>query len=46
VAAMEPMRDGGAIGLLALTAAVCVIGVGAAAIRSIVSQRANRAKVA
>lgn len=46
VAAMEPMRGTGPIGLLALTAAVCVMGVGAAAIRAIVSQRANRANVA
>ena len=46
VAAMEPMSGTGPIGLLALTAAVCVMGVGAAAIRTIVSQRANRAKVA
>ena len=46
VAAMEPIRESGPIGLLALTAAVCVMGVGAAAIRAIVSQRANRAKVA
>ncbi|MFF5081941.1 hypothetical protein ACFY36_33240 [Actinoplanes sp. NPDC000266] len=43
VAAMRPMRDGGPIGLLALIAAVCVVGVGAATIRAIVSQRANRA---
>jgi len=46
VAAMEPMREQGPIGLLALIAAVCVLGVGIAAIRSIVSQRANRAKMA
>jgi len=46
VASMEPIRQSGPIGLLALTAAVCVMGVGAAAIRAIVSQRANRAKVA
>jgi len=46
VASMEPIRESGPIGLLALTAAVCVMGVGAAAIRAIVSQRANRAKVA
>ena len=46
VAAMEPMSETGPIGLLALMAAVCVMGVGAAAIRAIVSQRANRAKVA
>ncbi|XVU25463.1 hypothetical protein ACQPZJ_51255 [Actinoplanes sp. CA-054009] len=43
VAAMRPMRDGGPIGLLALIAAVCVVGVGVATIRAIVSQRANRA---
>ena len=46
VAAMDPMPESGPIGLLALTAAVCVMGVGAAAIRAIVSQRANRARVA
>ena len=46
VAAMEPMREQGPIGLLALVAAVCVLGVGAAAIRAIVSQRANRSKIA
>jgi hypothetical protein len=46
VAAMEPIRETGPVGLLALTAAVCVMGVGAAAIRAIVSQRANRAKMA
>jgi hypothetical protein len=46
VAAMEPMSDGGPIGLLALIAAVCVLGVGSASIRAIVSQRANRARIA
>jgi hypothetical protein len=46
VAAMESMPETGSIGLLALTAAVCVMGVGAAAIRAIVSQRANRSKAA
>ena len=46
VASMEPILESGPIGLLALIAAVCVMGVGAAAIRAIVSQRANRAKVA
>lgn len=46
VAAMEPMPDGAPIGLLGLIASVCVLGVGAAAIRAIVSQRANRAKLA
>lgn len=46
VAAMKPMSDGGPIGMLALIASVCVLGVGAAAIRAIVSQRANRAIIA
>jgi hypothetical protein len=46
VAAMEPMPEGAPIGLLAVIAAVCVLGVGVAAIRAIVSQRANRAKLA
>jgi hypothetical protein len=46
VAAMESVPESGPIGMLALIAAVCVMGVGAAAIRAIVSQRANRAKVA
>ena len=46
VAAMAPIRETGPIGLLALTAAVCVMGVGAAAIRAIVSQRANRSRMA
>jgi hypothetical protein len=46
VAAMAPIRETGPIGLLGLIAAVCVMGVGAAAIRAIVSQRANRANMA
>ncbi|GIF24967.1 hypothetical protein BJ973_007225 [Actinoplanes tereljensis] len=46
VAAMAPMSESRPIGMLAVIAAVCVMGVGAAAIRSIVSQRANRANVA
>ncbi|WP_433299464.1 hypothetical protein ACQP2F_46255 [Actinoplanes sp. CA-030573] len=46
VAAMTPMRQTAPVGLLGVIAAVCVMGVGAAAIRAIVSQRANRAKVA
>lgn len=46
VAAMEPMREQGPVGLLGAIAAVCVLGVGIAAIRSFVSQRANRAKMA
>jgi hypothetical protein len=46
VAAMAPISESGPIGMLGLIAAVCVMGVGAAAIRAIVSQRANRANVA
>jgi hypothetical protein len=46
VAAMEPMRAGGRIGLLGVIAAVCAVGVTTAAIRAIVSQRANRAIMA
>ncbi|WP_250031837.1 hypothetical protein [Paractinoplanes maris] len=46
VATMEPIREGGPLGLLALTAAVCVVGVTVAAIRAFVSQRANRAEIA
>ena len=46
VAALEPMREGNPLGLLALTAAVCVVGVTVATIRAFVSQRANRAEIA
>ncbi|GAB2580476.1 hypothetical protein Aab01nite_57020 [Paractinoplanes abujensis] len=47
VAALEPLPEGGnPLGLLALIATVCVAGVTVAAIRSIVSQRANRAGIA
>lgn len=46
VAAMEPIRERGPIGLLSVIAAVCVLGVGIAAIRAFVSQRAIRAKIA
>jgi hypothetical protein len=46
VAAMEPIRERGPIGLLAAIAAVCALGVGIAAIRAFVSQRAIRANVA
>ncbi|WP_127499170.1 hypothetical protein [Actinoplanes solisilvae] len=46
VAVLEPMQEGGSLGLLALTAAVCAMGVGVGAIRAIVSQRANRARMA
>jgi hypothetical protein len=43
VAAMEPMGKQEPIGLLGAIAAVCALGVGIAAIRAFVSQRANRA---
>ena len=46
VAAMAPLPESEPIGLLAATAIVCVLGVGAAAIRAIVSQRASRAHIA
>nr|GID81832.1 hypothetical protein Ade03nite_07560 [Actinoplanes derwentensis] len=40
------IEDGPPVGLLALTAVVCVLGVATAAIRSIVSQRASRTNMA
>ncbi|MCU7722111.1 hypothetical protein ODJ79_00110 [Actinoplanes sp. KI2] len=43
VAAVASIPERGPVGPLALTAVVFVMGVGAAAIRAIVSQRANRA---
>jgi hypothetical protein len=46
VASVGPIQVTGSIGLLALTAAVFVMGVGTAAIRAIVSYRANRANMA
>jgi hypothetical protein len=46
VAEMAPIRNTSSLGLLGLIAAVCVLGVGAAAIRAIVSQRVNRANLA
>ncbi|WP_328463941.1 hypothetical protein OHA21_39350 [Actinoplanes sp. NBC_00393] len=46
VAAVGPIREGRPIGLLGLTALVCVIGVSTAAIRAIVSQRASRTNIA
>lgn len=39
-------RDKGPIGLLAIIATVCVVGVSAGAIRAIISQRASRAEFA
>jgi len=46
VAAMEPMADSQPIGLLAVIASVCVVGVAVGAIRAIVSQRASRTNMA
>jgi hypothetical protein len=46
VAAMASVPESQPIGLLAVTAAVCVLGVAAGAIRAIVSQRASRAPIA
>ncbi|WP_306211474.1 hypothetical protein [Actinoplanes sp. RD1] len=46
VAALKPMRESRPIGLLGVVAAVFAVGVGAAAIRAFVSQRASRANVA
>jgi hypothetical protein len=46
VAAVGPIREGKPIGLLGITALVCVLGVSIAAIRAIVSQRASRTNVA
>ena len=46
VAAMEPMSPERPIGLLALVAAVCVVGVGVGAIRAFAAQRASRATIA
>jgi hypothetical protein len=45
VAAMEPMAGRGPIGLLAVVASVCVVGVAVSAIRAFVSERASRATV-
>jgi hypothetical protein len=43
-AAQSTVPDQGSIGLLALVATVCVVGVSAGAIRALISQRANRSK--
>lgn len=43
---VEPLSDGEPIGLLALTATVCVVGVSAGAIRAIMAQRITRTLVA
>jgi hypothetical protein len=46
VAAVGRIEDGHPLGLLGLTALVCILGVATAAIRAIVSQRASRTNVA
>ncbi len=46
VAAMTPLPEPEPVGLLAVIAAVCAIGVGAASIRAYASQRASRANIA
>ncbi|MEU4425121.1 hypothetical protein AB0F81_31250 [Actinoplanes sp. NPDC024001] len=46
IAAVGPIREGRPIGLLGLTALICVLGVSTAAIRAIVSQRASRTNIA
>jgi hypothetical protein len=46
VAALRPVASQGPIGLLALVASVCVVGVGVGAIRALVSERAYRSKSA
>lgn len=46
LASVEPVRETGPIGLLALIATVCVVGVSAGAIRAIIAQRATRTGVA
>ncbi|GAB7049271.1 hypothetical protein [Catenuloplanes indicus] len=43
VAAVVPVEESGPVGLLALIATICVIGVSAGAIRAIIAQRAARA---
>ncbi|GAA4940488.1 hypothetical protein [Actinoplanes utahensis] len=45
VAAVGRIEEGHPLGLLGLTAVVCVLGVATAAIRAIVSQRASRANM-
>jgi hypothetical protein len=46
VAAVGRIEDGHPLGLLGLTALVCILGVATAAIRAIVSQRASRTNLA
>ncbi|GAA2495113.1 hypothetical protein Ahu01nite_032240 [Winogradskya humida] len=46
VAALDPITESRPIGLLALVAVICVVGVGAGTIRSFVSERASRSTIA
>ncbi|MDQ7907057.1 hypothetical protein RB614_21325 [Phytohabitans sp. ZYX-F-186] len=46
LSSVQPVRKSGPIGLLALIATVCVVGVTAGAIRAIIAQRATRTGVA
>jgi len=46
LSSVQPVRNSGPTGLLALIAAVCVVGVSAGAIRAIIAQRATRTGVA
>lgn len=46
LSSVQPVRKSGPIGLLALIATVCVVGVSAGAIRAIIAQRATRTSVA
>ncbi|MEJ3742369.1 hypothetical protein WEI85_03615 [Actinomycetes bacterium KLBMP 9797] len=46
LASVEPVRESGPIGLLALIATVCAVGASAGAIRAIIAQRASRTGVA
>jgi hypothetical protein len=46
LSSVQPVRKTGPIGLLALIASVCVVGVSAGAIRAIIAQRATRTGVA
>jgi hypothetical protein len=46
MASVEPMTEEGPVGLLALIATVCVLGVSIGTIRAILAQRASRAGIA
>jgi len=46
LASVEPLTNNGPIGLLALIATVCVLGVSVGAMRAIIAQRATRAGLA